>query len=94
MIAIPSDSNMSGINMTQPSFEDTLRAMEDYRAPEHEHQWFPWMPYDHIAVEMEMTDGFRYHRSCQIMGCYIEQHVEWLEPTGKSELKDMKELSK
>ena len=38
-------------------------------APEHAHHWGLWISYDPMIIEWGMTDGFCYHRTCQIFGC-------------------------
>lgn len=51
----------------------------------HIHQWDTWLAYDTYPVEMGLTDGFRYHRTCNVLNCNARQRAENLEPSGKVE---------
>lgn len=50
------------------------------------HQWGEWIGYDPMAVEMGISNGFRYHRECMIIGCGMKERAENLIATGKTEL--------
>ncbi len=54
---------------------------------EHAHQWGEWIAYDEHVVEMGMTDGFRYRRECQVIGCNARHRAEGLVPHGKEEIR-------
>lgn len=50
---------------------------------EHNHCWGEWCGYDEHVIEAGMTNGYRYHRTCMILGCNARQETEHLEPKGK-----------
>lgn len=54
------------------------------------HAWYHWTAYDSHVIEMGLSDGFRYHRQCSIMGCSAQQRVEDLIPTGALQLFEYK----
>ena len=52
------------------------------------HQWGEWLSYDPIVFEMGVTDGYRYHRECSILGCRMQERAENLIVIGKNEVRD------
>jgi len=57
------------------------------------HSWGSWVAYDPHVIEMELTGGFKYYRSCRITGCSVYQKAEELVPRGKVSTRQKKRSS-